>query len=95
MLIGGLIGMVSVILFDMTKTLLDLSDQFIKIENLWEKIENGPKTPNVFSGPKFKYVGGNIVFNAVELTYISGSPVLKDFSYTFESGKRYALIGAS
>ncbi len=62
-LIASLIGAVSGILFDVTNTYLGLSDQIHSIEHLWEKIEDAPKTPNIFSGPSYIYKGGTIQFD--------------------------------
>jgi ABC-type multidrug transport system fused ATPase/permease subunit len=62
-LIASLIGAVSGILFDVTNTYLGLSDQIHSIEHLWEKIEDAPKTPNIFSGPSYTYKGGTIQFD--------------------------------
>jgi hypothetical protein len=34
---------------------MNLSDQIVSIEQLWTKIEDGPKTKNLFSGDAFEY----------------------------------------
>lgn len=34
---------------------MNLSDQMVSIEQLWDKIEDAPKTKNLFSGDNFEY----------------------------------------
>lgn len=34
---------------------MNLSDQIVSIEQLWTKIEDAPKTENLFSGESFVY----------------------------------------
>lgn len=94
-LMASLVGVTSTMLFDMTNAYMDFSDGIIQIESLWDKIEDAPKTPNIFSGKDFKYTAGAIRFEAVDFRYTEGTTVLNNFSYTFESGKKYALIGQS
>lgn len=94
-LMASLVGVTSTMLFDMTNAYMDFSDGIIQIESLWEKIEDAPKTPNIFSGSDFKYRAGDIRFDSVDFRYTEGSTVLNNFSYVFESGKKYALIGQS
>ncbi len=94
-LVASLIASVSTVLFDMTQAYLDLGQQIIQIENLWEKIDLAEKTPNIFKGDIFKYSGGTIAFQWVDLAYIENNPILQNFSFTFEAGKKYALIGKS
>lgn len=74
---------------------MNLSDQIVSIEQLWNKIEDAPKTPNLFSGDTFEYQKGEIQFQDVDFSYVENNPILSNFSYTFEAGKKYALVGPS
>ncbi len=74
---------------------MNLSDQIVSIEQLWTKIEDAPKTENLFSGESFVYRKWEIHFQNVDFSYIEDAPILRDFSYTFEAGKKYALVGPS
>lgn len=81
--------------FDITELYMNLSDQIVSIEQLWEKIEFAPKTKNLFKGEKFIFQAGTIHFQNVDFGYIESTPILENFSFTFEAGKKYALVGPS
>lgn len=74
---------------------MNLSDQIVSIEQLWNKIEDAPKTKNLFAGDVFEYKKWAICFQNVDFFYASNTPILGKFSYTFEAGKKYALVGPS
>lgn len=74
---------------------MSLSDQIVSIEQLWTKIEDAPKTVNLFSGDTFEYKKGEIKMENVDFSYTPNTPILKKFSYVFEAGKKYALVGPS
>lgn len=54
-LLASLTGTLSALFFDITDLYMNLSDQIVSIEQLWDKIEDAPKTPNLFSGDTFEY----------------------------------------
>ncbi len=74
---------------------MNLSDQIVSIEQLWTKIEDAPKTKNLFSGETFEFQAWEICFQNVDFFYVADTPILENFSYIFEAGKRYALVGPS
>jgi len=74
---------------------MNLSDQIVSIEQLWTKIEDAPKTANLFSGETFEYKKGEITLKNVDFSYTKNTPILEKFSYVFEAGKKYALVGPS
>ena len=94
-LLASLTGTLNGLFFDMTELYMNLSDQMVSIEQLWNKIEDAPKTENLFSGDTFVYKKWEIQFQNVDFSYVEDAPILKDFSYTFEAGKKYALVGPS
>lgn len=94
-LLASLVGILSGLFFDMTELYMNLSDQIVSIEQLWDKIEDAPKTKNLFSGDAFEYRKWEICLHDVNFAYVANAPILSKFSYTFEAGKRYALVGPS
>ncbi len=94
-LLASLTGTLSGLFFDITELYMNLSDQVVSIEQLWNKIEDAPKTKNLFSGETFEYKKGEIRLENVDFSYVADTPILEKFSYTFEAGKRYALVGPS
>ncbi|MDD5376831.1 MAG: ABC transporter ATP-binding protein [Candidatus Gracilibacteria bacterium] len=94
-LLASLVGTLSNLFSDITELYMNLSDQIVSIEQLWNKIEYAPKTANLFSGDVFEYSKGEIRFQDVGFSYVSGTPILENLSYVFEAGKRYALVGPS
>lgn len=52
-LLATLTGTLSGLFFDITELYMSLSDQLVSIEQLWTKIEDAPKTKNLFSGDVF------------------------------------------
>jgi ATP-binding cassette subfamily B protein len=91
-LLASLTGVLAGLFFDITEMYMNLSDQFVSLEQLWTKIEDAPKTKNLFSGEPFAYSKGIVEFQDVHFRYDSGAPVLANFSYRFEAGKKYALV---
>ena len=94
-LLASLVATLNGLFFDMTEHYMNLSDQMVSIEQLWDKIENAPKTKNLFSGDNFEYQKWEIRFQNIHFAYVPEKPILKNFSYVFEAGKKYALIGPS
>lgn len=94
-LLASLTGMLNGLFFDMTELYMNLSDQIVSIEQLWTKIDDAPKTANLFTGDTFEYQKWEIRFQDVDFSYVSGTPILGKFSYVFEAGKKYALVGPS
>lgn len=94
-LLASLTGTLNGLFFDITELYMNLSDQIVSIEQLWTKIEDAPKTENLFSGESFVYRKWEIHFQNVDFSYIEDAPILRDFSYIFEAGKKYALVGPS
>lgn len=94
-LLAALTGTLSGLFFDITDLYMNLSDQIVSIEQLWTKIEDAPKTANLFSGDTFEYQKGEIRFQNVDFSYVEKNPILEKFSYVFEAGKKYALVGPS
>lgn len=94
-LLASLVATLNGLFFDMTEHYMNLSDQMVSIEQLWDKIENAPKTKNLFSGDNFEYQKWEIIFQNINFAYVPGKLILKDFSYVFEAGKKYALVGPS
>jgi hypothetical protein len=54
-LLASLVGTLSNLFSDITELYMNLSDQIVSIEQLWNKIEYAPKTANLFSGDAFEY----------------------------------------
>ena len=54
-LLASLTGTLNGLFFDLTELYMNLSDQIVSIEQLWNKIEDGPKTKNLFTGDAFEY----------------------------------------
>lgn len=55
-----------------------------------------PKITEVQHAIKIDSIKGDIIFNDVSFRYKSDGPwILKNFSYTFEKGKKYAIVGAT
>lgn len=54
-LLASLVGTLSNLFSDITELYMNLSDQIVSIEQLWNKIEYAPKTANLFSGDVFEY----------------------------------------
>lgn len=54
-LLASLTATLNGLFFDMTEQYMNLSDQMVSIEQLWDKIEDAPKTKNLFSGDNFEY----------------------------------------
>lgn len=54
-LLASLVATLNGLFFDMTEQYMNLSDQMVSIEQLWNKIEDAPKTKNLFSGENFEY----------------------------------------
>lgn len=94
-LLASLTGTLANLFFDMTELYMNLSDQIVSIEQLWTKIDDAPKTKNLFSGDTFEYTKGEIRFQDVGFSYVENAPILEKFSYVFEAGKKYALVGPS
>ena len=94
-LLASLTGTLNGLFFDLTELYMNLSDQIVSIEQLWNKIEDGPKTKNLFTGDAFEYREWAIHFQNVDFSYIPDNPILNDFTYIFKAGKRYALVGPS
>ena len=84
-LLAALTGTLSGLFFDMTELYMNLSDQIVSIEQLWDKIEDGPKTKNLFLGDTFEYKTGEICMQNVDFSYVVNAPILSKFSYTFEA----------
>lgn len=94
-LLASLVATLNGLFFDMTEQYMNLSDQMVSIEQLWNKIEDAPKTKNLFSGENFEYQKWEITFQNIHFAYVPEKPILKNFSYVFEAGKKYALVGPS
>lgn len=54
-LLASLTGTLSGLFFNITELYMNLSNQIVSIEQLWTKIEDAPKTANLFSGDTFEY----------------------------------------
>ncbi|MDQ7982724.1 MAG: ABC transporter ATP-binding protein [Spiroplasma sp.] len=55
-----------------------------------------PKIINVNDAIKIDSIKGDIIFNDVSFRYNHSSPwILKNFTFTFEQGKKYAIVGAT
>ncbi len=74
--------------FNMFQAAMAAAERIFRFLDVNPTIVNPPR-PRMISGD----VKGRIVFEQVNFSYIQGSPVLKDVSFTIEPGERVALVG--
>jgi ATP-binding cassette, subfamily B, putative efflux pump len=94
--IVSLVGTLWTVFHDLAERYMEFSDHIISIEQLWDKIDWAPIKANAFTGENFVFSAGHISFESVSFWYgVEDRSVLKDFSFTFLAGKKYALVWPS
>jgi len=79
----------------LSKTHLILARSHVVVASVFDMMR---REPSVADAPDAKFLQncrGEIVFENVTFCYRKGVPALEDFSFRFEQGKYYALVGAS
>lgn len=82
-------------MYDLSETYVGMTDAIVHIEQLWKKLDDAPRTPNLTKGEPYSFLSGDIEFSNVSFSYLENRSVVSNFSYRFEAGKRYALVGES
>jgi len=62
-------------------------------ERVFEIIDADPETPDVADPLPFDIIRGDVSLQHVQFSYISGSPVIKNFSLDVKAGQTVALVG--
>lgn len=79
------IGVFTSTLYDLSETYVSLTDSIVHIEQLWEKLDEAPVTPNLSEGPAYVHKKGKIEFSDVSFAYRENLDVVSGFSYAFEA----------
>lgn len=80
-----LVGVFSSTVSDISETYVNLTDSIVHIEQLWEKLDEAPVTPNLSEGPAYVHEKGKIEFSNVSFAYRENLDVVSGFSYAFEA----------
>ena len=80
-----LIGVFSNTVSDTSETYVNLTDSIVHIEQLWQKLDAAPKTPNLSEGPAYVHKKGEIEFSDVSFAYRENLDVISGFSYAFQA----------
>jgi len=79
----------------LSKAHLILSRSHIVIAAVFDLMRREPSVADAPDAKRLTSCRGGISFEGVTFSYREGIPALQDFSFRFEQGKYYALVGAS
>lgn len=79
----------------LSKTHLILMRSHVVIDSVFELMQREPSVTDAPSARPLERCRGEIRFENVTFSYRRGIPALEDFSFQFEEGKYYALVGES
>ena len=70
-----------------------LQGAIVGAERVFEILDEVPELKNIEDAKTFKEIKGKVDFNHVDFSYVEGTPVLKDVSFTAVPGEMVALVG--
>jgi subfamily B ATP-binding cassette protein MsbA len=79
----------------LSKLHLILVRSHVVIASVFEMMRRAPSVADAPDARPLRHCRGEIAFENVTFSYRTGIPALEDFSFRFEQGKYYALVGAS
>lgn len=79
------IGVFTSTIYDLSETYVSFTDSIVHIEQLWQKLDEAPVTPNLSEGPAYVHKKGKIEFSDVSFAYRENLDVVSGFSYAFEA----------
>jgi len=79
----------------LSKTHLILSSNRVVLDSVFNMMRSEPSVADAPDAKAITSSRGEITFEKVTFSYREGIPALKDFTFRFEQGKYYALVGAS
>jgi subfamily B ATP-binding cassette protein MsbA len=79
----------------LSKTHLILARSHVVVASVFEMMRRKPTVADVPDARPLRDCRGEIAFENVTFCYRKGVPALEDFTFRFEQGKYYALVGAS
>ncbi len=72
-------------MYDLSETYVGMTDAIVHIEQLWKKLDDAPRTPNLTKGEPYSFLSGDIEFSNVSFSYLENRSVVSNFSYRFEA----------
>ena len=72
-----------------------IQQAFVDMENMFDLLDVDPEVNDVDDAPAVQVTGGKVEFRNVYFHYTPEKPILKDVSFTVESGQTLALVGPS
>ncbi|MFZ4681040.1 MAG: ABC transporter ATP-binding protein [Terrimicrobiaceae bacterium] len=79
----------------LSKTHLILARSHVVVAGIFEMMRREPTVADTPDARPLRDCRGEIAFENVTFSYRKGVPALRDFTFRFEQGKYYALVGAS
>jgi ATP-binding cassette subfamily B protein len=73
----------------------EIKGSMANIENMFALMDLSPKVDDIENADELKIKGGAITFSDVSFHYRSDRPIVKNLSFTIQSGHKVAIVGAS
>jgi ATP-binding cassette subfamily B protein len=73
----------------------EIKGSMANIENMFALMDLSPKVDDIENADELKIKGGAITFSDVSFQYRSDRPIVKNLSFTIQSGHKVAIVGAS